>query len=417
MAASSRSSSSAARRPEEERTKALLASERHVLELIARGASLPTVLETLVRTIERLSPGAICSILLLDGDRRLRHGAAPHLPPAYAAAIDGLAVGPDSGSCGAAAYYREPVVTADIASDPRWSRGRALALRHGLRACWSFPILATDGEVLGTFAIYFLTPRAPRPHDWQVIEVATHLAGIALERRRAEESLRKSTATLQGIINSGRQSIVVIGPDYRIQAFNDLALVSIKRGWGREIRVGDSLLDHLAGADRREIERIVPQVLAGQPVHREWRIPDRAGRAHWFELHFDPVRDHHGGVMAVCITAWPIDERKRAEEERARLFAREHAARTAAEAAHRRAALLAETSRVFVEASLDVHASFATIARQIADRLGDACVIRILDDDGRSLVPVASYHPDPALLGQLRDLLAKSPLGWGEGLQ
>jgi GAF domain-containing protein len=144
--------------------------------MIAWGAALANVLELLSRIIERQSAEVLCPVLLLDHNgMTLRHGAAPSLPESYNPAIDGLVIGPGVGFCGTAAYHGRPVIVSDVASDPLWADFRDLALRHGLRTCWSTPIFSTSGSVLGTFA--------PDPRDVRLIKLATHLAR---DRHRAE---------------------------------------------------------------------------------------------------------------------------------------------------------------------------------------------------------------------------------------
>ncbi len=178
---------------ERKRAEALLAGEKQVLEMIAGGMHLPDILDALTRTVEQQSKGLSCSILLLDADGvHLRHGAAPSLPDAYCRAIDGVAIGPSAGSCGTAAFRKELVLVEDVATDPLWEDYRELALEHGLRACWSTPILTADRRVLGTFAMYYGEPRSPNPADLELIGRATHLAAIAIERRHAEHALRES---------------------------------------------------------------------------------------------------------------------------------------------------------------------------------------------------------------------------------
>jgi PAS domain S-box-containing protein len=173
---------------ERKRAEALLAGEKRLLEMIATGQALSTILEALCRLIEELSPGSLASILLLDPDgQRLWHGAAPSLPQSYTNAIDGGLIGPAAGSCGTAAYRKAPVIVADIAQDPLWAEYRELALPHGLRACWSTPLLASNGRVLGTFAIYARAPSSPTPQQHNIIEQITNLTSIAIERKRAEE--------------------------------------------------------------------------------------------------------------------------------------------------------------------------------------------------------------------------------------
>src|SRR5206468_7689477 len=170
-----------------------LGGQSHVRERIARGAPLPEVLDAIVTLIESAAPGMLCSILLLDREgRRLRHGAAPTLPATYNAAVDGLEIGPRAGSCGTAAFRGQAVVVRDVQVDPLWERYRALAAPHGLRACWSTPIRSAAGRVLGTFAMYYREPREPTAAEQELITTATDLAGIAIERARAEEALRES---------------------------------------------------------------------------------------------------------------------------------------------------------------------------------------------------------------------------------
>jgi len=175
-------------RGERRRAEALLAGEKRLLEMIAKGDTLAMILDALCRLVEEQSPTCLSSILLLDPDgTRLWHGAAPSLPRSYMDAIDGSTIGPAAGSCGTAAYLKVPVVVSDIAHDRLWAEYRDLALPHGLRACWSTPIIASDGRVLGTFAMYAREPGRPTPQQQNIIEQITDLASIAIERKRAEE--------------------------------------------------------------------------------------------------------------------------------------------------------------------------------------------------------------------------------------
>jgi PAS domain S-box-containing protein len=120
------------------RAASLLAVEKRILEMVAKGDSLTEILDSLCRFVEELIGGVLASILLLEGDC-LRHGGAPSLPKAHTGAINGIVIGPAAGSCGTAAYRGEPVVVEDIATDPLWADYRDLALPHSLRACWSTP--------------------------------------------------------------------------------------------------------------------------------------------------------------------------------------------------------------------------------------------------------------------------------------
>ena len=170
--------------------EALLVAEKRLLEMIANAEPLSDLLEFLAALIEDQSIGSISSVLLLDEDRKtLHHGAAPSLPKDYVTAVDGLPIGPNAGSCGTAAFFAKRVIVSDIATDPLWVDYRDLALRHGLRACWSVPVLSAKGSVLGTTAIYYGEPRTPSLPELDLIERAAHLAGIAMERKQAEQTL------------------------------------------------------------------------------------------------------------------------------------------------------------------------------------------------------------------------------------
>lgn len=182
---------------ERRRAEALREGESRILEMIARDAPQGEILETLVRVVEAQFAGLLCSVLLLGEDgQHVRHGAAPSLPESYIRAIDGLCIGPKAGSCGTAMYRREPVVVTDILQDPLWEPYRVVAESHGLRACWSTPILAHSGNALGSFAMYYREPRSPSPAEAQALKMATHLAGIAIERKQAEEELRQAQGHL-----------------------------------------------------------------------------------------------------------------------------------------------------------------------------------------------------------------------------
>jgi PAS domain S-box-containing protein len=174
------------------RAEDALANEKRVLEKIASGAPLKTVLDVLVRGVEsQTCDGMMCTVLIFDEQAKcLRHGAAPSLPEDYNRLVDGLHIGPCAGSCGSAAYTREPVFATDIASDPHWADFVELAAKFRLGACCSTPVFSSDGVLLGTVAMYYDHPHEPSAHDRELIRMATHLAGIVIERARAVEQLR-----------------------------------------------------------------------------------------------------------------------------------------------------------------------------------------------------------------------------------
>ncbi|WP_245492388.1 MULTISPECIES: EAL domain-containing protein [unclassified Mesorhizobium] len=164
--------------------------QAHILEMIAMSALLEDVLDRLMRLVESQLTGIFGSVLLLDKDgSHLRHGGAPSLAKEYTDAIDGIAIGPKVGSCGTAVYRREPVIVADIMQDPLWEEYRQVVAPFGYRSCWSTPILSHQGAVLGVFAMYSMTVREPTEAETRLIDFTTRIAGIAIERKLAEDQI------------------------------------------------------------------------------------------------------------------------------------------------------------------------------------------------------------------------------------
>ncbi len=163
---------------------AVLDRQTSVMEQLASGAPLAAVLDGIVVALEELIPGSRCSVLLLDADGVLRHGAAPTLPRVYSEAIDGLVPGPLAGSCGTAVHLGAQVVAADVASDPRWERFRELAVQHDIGACWSSPI-RSQSQIVGTFAVYDRLPHEPDDRERELVRRFTHLASIAVTHHGA----------------------------------------------------------------------------------------------------------------------------------------------------------------------------------------------------------------------------------------
>jgi len=175
------------------------------LKMILIGAPLNDILRSVALLIEAHSEGAVCSIFLLDEDgQHLRYAAAPKMSDEYRVATDGVSIGPHVGSCGAAAYLRQPVFVSDVLSHPHFANFKDLIVRTGMRASWSSPIMSHDGRVLGTFGMFYREVRQPGPAEIQLIDDASRIAGIAIERDRSKsalavafEKIKKSEAELR----------------------------------------------------------------------------------------------------------------------------------------------------------------------------------------------------------------------------
>jgi diguanylate cyclase (GGDEF)-like protein/PAS domain S-box-containing protein len=156
--------------------------QHKVLDAIVQEMPVKDVMILLCHEVERVAPEVVASVLSLGTDGCLHTLAAPSLPRAVVAAIDGQPAGPSAGSCGTAAWRGEPVVATDIASDPLWADYRQLALPYGLLACWSSPIKAEDGTVIGTFAFYYHERRTPSVFHQRLVDLSVHLCTLLLER-------------------------------------------------------------------------------------------------------------------------------------------------------------------------------------------------------------------------------------------
>ncbi|SFV36564.1 diguanylate cyclase (GGDEF) domain-containing protein [Devosia crocina] len=168
-------------------TTQLMRLQTEILEAVAQGETLPAIARLLCTRAEQYAPGISCSVVLIDDADRLRPLAAPSMPASFSEAIDGLAIGPDIGSCGTAAFRNSEVVVSDISRDPLWAEFRMLALPLGFKACWSTPIRNPGGKVIATFAFYFRSHRGPTQHEREIVATCTHLCALAIEHDRMRE--------------------------------------------------------------------------------------------------------------------------------------------------------------------------------------------------------------------------------------
>ncbi|WP_377808492.1 EAL domain-containing protein [Azospirillum sp. A29] len=188
---------------ERERAEAVARLQQNVLELVATGRSLKQVLDFLCRQVEACAPDVACSVMLRDDENHMRVAAAPSLPAAYIAIIEGFPIGPNVGACGSAMSRGVAVMSADIAADPHWAPFQAQTLAHGLAACWSNPIKGRDARMLGSFALYYREPRPAPPFHRRLVEACVHLCALAIEHDRARAEINRLAYfdTLTGLPN------------------------------------------------------------------------------------------------------------------------------------------------------------------------------------------------------------------------
>ena len=194
-------------------SEALLAGEKQLLEMVATGVPLKEILNALCLIIQEQRSGTLASVLLLNPDGvHLDSIAGPSLPSEWIQQMEKLPIGPCAGSCGTAAYRGTRVIVENIATDPLWDvpEHRASALKHGFQASWSNPVLSSKGKVLGTFCMYYRQARIPNSDDIELLELATHVVRVAIERDRAEEALRASERVARGQVEALTYSLDVL---------------------------------------------------------------------------------------------------------------------------------------------------------------------------------------------------------------
>jgi formate hydrogenlyase transcriptional activator len=292
------------------------------LQIMLIGASLNEILTSVTRLIEAHSEGMLCSIFLLDEDGlHLQYAAAANLPQAYRAATDGMCIGPNVASCGAAAYLQHPVFVPDILSHPNWANLKSVVQQSGLRAAWSAPIMSQDGKVLGTFCMYYSEVRDPGPDELQLIDYASRMAGIAIERDRSQSAL---TLAFENV-KTNEQSLRLIvdgvpGIVFTLNAAGEVEFVNRQfleytgktseelKNWTTSDLVHQDDLPRMVDAWRRAIE-------TGQPPDHEIRSRRADGVYRWVHVRARPQRDAEGRIVRWYNLVTDIDDRKRAEGE------------------------------------------------------------------------------------------------------
>jgi len=257
-------------------------TESRILQDLLRGAPQEALLDALCTAIETRLPDGICTILLLSKDRLYR--GASHMPPEYDAQIEGLEIGPEVGSCGTAAFTKQPVWASDVFSDPRWAAYRELAERFNFRACWSYPIRNARGEVLGTFGVYFPTERAPKPGEKEVLARGASLAALILETYR----IQNENARLAEVARQTTNGVVITDTRRRVEWVNQ-RFTQLTGYLLDEIRGKTLSLLHGPQTDPRTVEEIRKALREVRPVRVRIFNYRKDGSGFWNSLTIDPL--------------------------------------------------------------------------------------------------------------------------------
>lgn len=291
-----------------------------ILEMLAGVETLPVILKNLVLGVEQLYPDMLCSILLLDDEgKHLVKGIAPSLPDFYNAAIDGVAIGPDTGSCGTAAYTGERVVVEDISTYPYWAHYKELAASANLAACWSQPIRSSTGKVLGTFAIYHRQTNKPNTNDINIIEQCARLASIAIERNLASEKLHDSEEHYRLLTEDASDVVWKMDKDSRFTYISPAD--EHMRGYSAEQVIGQHIFELLteegiANLKKKAIERHKAEQQGEQTGTMNFELQQHCvdGTLIWTEVRSTPTRDALGNINGYQGITRDITHRRLADE-------------------------------------------------------------------------------------------------------
>lgn len=297
---------------ERKRAELLAAGEKRVFERIAAKVDLPITLAALTEVVERVIADATCVVRLLDQPEGvLTLCAAPRMPEAYTIAMQRVPVAARNGSCAAAVYLQRQVIVNDIARDALWEHRREPALAAGFRACWSTLIRASDTRILGTLALYFPAPRSPMQRDFDLMARMTQLAGIAIERRMAEDALRASEARYRRLFENVVEGVYSSTKDSKFISVNPaLARMAGLQSPGELLAMSPQSLYALA-SDR---ERIIATLERdGEVRNAEFQLRRTDGALLTVIENARVVRDEAGAVVGYEGTISDITERKRAE--------------------------------------------------------------------------------------------------------
>jgi len=261
----------------------VLAEERQLLEQLARGASLNEVLDAATHLIESMAPGCLCTILLLDSEgKHLLAGSSGSLPKEYILAINGLAIGPEVGACGSAAYLNQTVVVQDIATDSRFASAKDFILSYGLRACWSVPIRDSKNAVLGTFAMYHRVPAKPKDLELRIVEAGAHLAGQAIERVRTEQAMRENAERITLAEQTASFGIWEVDPAGEMLSFSEGFAALLKLPAGSRSLSMEAWRSYIHREDLPTLNSLVEEAFgAGKPFRVEFRVILHDGSIRW----------------------------------------------------------------------------------------------------------------------------------------
>jgi PAS domain S-box-containing protein len=292
---------------------------KNLLEFIAIENNLQKILDKIVHLAEKRNPKIMCSILLLDKSKQhLLNGSAPSLPKSYSDAINGIKIGENVGSCGSAAFKKKRVIVENINTHGNWQDYLDLTKKANLHACWSEPIISSQNEVLGTFAVYNNEVKAPNSFMINLIETYSNIAAKAIEKHNYTTVIKERENQLELLFNNSQCGLLYISDKMELIKANQKFIDILGYSTYDEI-VGLNIKDfHLSYEKFIEFEKYNFNSLINQKdFNIEYELRRKDGSSIWCELSGKTLDENNPADLSKGII-WTINDislRKKYEEE------------------------------------------------------------------------------------------------------
>ncbi|MGV3765794.1 MAG: GAF domain-containing protein [Chitinophagaceae bacterium] len=295
--------------------------EREVLEHNAISANtLKDTIDLMLTGLEKIMPGTVGSVLLSDAETNTIQGlSAPNLPPAYSAALEGVKIGPSTGSCGTAMFTGETVIVEDIATDPLWKDYKNLALAYNLRACWSVPLMGAGNKVIGSFAMYYAVPKFPTDDEMKIVNRIARIVRIIIDNKLAEEKIHWSN-TRYDLITSATNDMIWDWDVKKNTVYRNRK--GLEKVFGitdnKSILTPEKWFERVHAEDRAQVHEQMDTILKNpsiQTFDMHYRFQTDAGTYNYVHDRGYVIRDANGAVLRFIGAAQNLNERKRLEQE------------------------------------------------------------------------------------------------------
>jgi diguanylate cyclase (GGDEF)-like protein/PAS domain S-box-containing protein len=297
---------------EQKNAESLLIGQKLILEMIAKGSSLKDVFKAISLNFEAAMPQSeVCIHLANERDKRLEYFYSANLSESFIQDIHQIEISSAEESCGRAAFTYKPVILMDIEKELKNDKKKRMALQHGVRACWSNPILSSSNQLLGILAVYFKAPSSPDEKEWGTMEAFSHLAGLAIEQKQKEEALRKSEAKFRAMTENVTDLIVTLDTSGKVKYTSP----SYKLIFGAEANLGNSFLTYTHPEDIPAVSDKFRDLLKDKkPLEVQFRYLHADGHYVTIEARAMPVLKESGDIENIVVVARDITERNKHEE-------------------------------------------------------------------------------------------------------